>query len=146
MITYQDGADHRRLRGLVNRTFTPRTVDAMRPFVRATAERLAEGLASVEVSDFVEGFADPLPITVLCELLGVPARDYDLFRGWTTDIGLAFGIASGGDVPARAEAAAAGLSSYVESLIAAKEQRPGDDLISALIEASRDGARISRRS
>src|SRR5262249_49867337 len=90
MISHQDGDDHRRLRGLVNKTFTPRMIEGLRPFIRAKAERLAEDLASVEVCDFVEDFANPLPLAVMSKLLGVPAEDFNTFRTWSTDIGLVF--------------------------------------------------------
>lgn len=145
MIVNRDGADHRRLRGLVNRAFTPRVVENLRPFIRARAEELADRLAENEISDFVTDFGDPMPLAVMCELLGVPPEDHDVFRGWSTDIGLVFSVAHGGEIPGRVAAALLGLSGYVESLMAAKARKPGEDLISALIAARReDGGLVSR--
>jgi cytochrome P450 len=63
----------------------------------------------------------------------VPPADYDTFRVWTTDLGLVFSLAHGGDIPARVEKAVVGLDGYVDSLMAAKQAAPGDDLISRLV-------------
>ncbi|WP_229072237.1 hypothetical protein [Actinoplanes sp. DH11] len=92
MIVNRDGADHRRLRGLVGRSFTPRTVDLLRPFIRTTIEALADDL---DGADFVAAFADRLPLAVMGELLGVPAADHDIFSTWSSDIGLIFALAAG---------------------------------------------------
>lgn len=143
MIVNHDGEDHRRLRGLVAKAFTPRMINKLRPFIRAKAERLAEGLASLEVCEFVEGFANPLPLAVMCELLGVPTEDYDAFRVWTTDVGLVFSMAHGADIVARVEKAVVGLNGYVDSLIDDKAKAPGDDLISALVTAQRAEGQVS---
>ncbi|HSV65261.1 MAG TPA: cytochrome P450 [Mycobacteriales bacterium] len=144
MISNHDGDDHRRIRGLVNKAFTPRMVSNLRPFVRAKAGHLAEYLGSVEVCDFVEDFANPLPLAVMCELLGVPAEDYDTFRIWTADIGLVFSLAHGGDIAARVQTAVVGLYEYVDSLINDKKATPTDDLISALVAAQQADGLVSR--
>jgi cytochrome P450 len=145
MIVNHEGDDHRRLRGLVQKAFTPRMVNNLRPFVRAKAQSLAEGLASVEVCEFVKDFANPLPLAVMCELLGVPPEDYDTFSAWTTDIGLVFCLALGGDTATRVETAVVGLYGYVDSLLDAKRAKPTDDLISALIAVQQDDEnRVSR--
>lgn len=143
MISNHDGPDHRRLRGLVNKVFTPRMIDGLRPFIRARAVELAAELASADVCEFVEDFGNPLPLAVMSELLGVPAADYDTFRVWTTDIGLVFSIAHGGDIPARVETALVGLSGYVDDLMAQKRRRPTDDLMSALLAVQRAEHRVS---
>jgi cytochrome P450 len=139
MIANQSGADHTRLRGLVSKVFTPRMVDGLRPFIRAKVEQLTEVLVSKDECDFIEDFGNPLPLTVMCELLGVPPADYDAFRVWTTDVGLVFSLAYGGDIRERVETALVGLGGYIESLMADKTGNPGEDLISALV-AARDDA------
>ena len=144
MIGNRHGEDHTRLRGLVNKVFTPRTVNRLRPFIRATATTLAERLAAREECEFVEEFATPLPLTVMSELLGVPSSDYETFRGWTADIGLVFTIGHGGDIPRRVAAAVVGLTGYVEQLMADKLARPGEDLISELVLAQQRDSRVSR--
>jgi len=95
------------------------------------------------VSEFVDGFADPLPLAVMCKLLGVPNEDYDTFRLWTNDIGLVFSMVHGGDIVARVEKAVVGLNGYVSSLIEEKSAKPGDDLISTLVTAQRAEGQVS---
>jgi cytochrome P450 len=143
MIVNHDGQDHLRLRGLVAKAFTPRMINNLRPFIRAKAESLADELASVEVCEFVDGFANPLPLAIMCELLGVPTKDYDTFSVWTADIGRIFSLAHGGDTAERVENAVVGLSGYVDSLIEAKAKAPADDLISALVTAQRADGLVS---
>lgn len=135
MIVNHDGAEHRRLRGLVNRAFTPRMISDLRPFIRAIVERLADRLQTMQTCDFVEDFANSLPLAVMCQLLGVPEEEFERFRTWTTDISLVFSLGQGGDVRARVEAAVVGLNEYADSLIRAKTAAPADDLISALTAA-----------
>ncbi|MFF1558293.1 cytochrome P450 [Streptomyces sp. NPDC058279] len=132
-LVSRDFEDHRRLRGLVNKAFVPRMVENLRPLMRETSERLADKLASAGDIDFIEEFADQLPLVVMTELLGIPPEDFLTFRTWTSDIGLVFSLALGGDIPARVEAAVTGLYGYVDDLMAAKKADPGEDLISALV-------------
>jgi cytochrome P450 len=143
MILHRQGEDHLRLRRLVHQAFTPRVISRLRPFIRDTAERLAERIASVEVCDFVEMFADPLPVAVMNRLLGVPAEDAELFRSWSTDIGLVYHLAHDRDLVPRVAAAVTGLYGYVESLIDRRRAEPGDDLISALVRAQQAEEKIS---
>ncbi|WP_189336121.1 cytochrome P450 [Actinoplanes ianthinogenes] len=133
MIVNRDGPDHRRLRGLVSRSFTPRTIGRLRPFVRATAEALADEIAEAGEVEFVGAFADRLPLAVMGELLGVPAADHDVFSVWSSDLGLIFALATGGDKAARVEQAVTGLDAYIDALIDEKTKNPADDLISAMV-------------
>lgn len=143
MINHHDGEDHRRLRGLVSKAFTPRMINELRPFVRAEAERMAEEMASADEIEFVDSFADPLPLAVMCRLLGVPTEDYDTFRMWTNDIGLVFSLVHGGDIVARVEKAVVGLNEYVSGLMAEKAKNPDDGLISTLVAAQRTEGQVS---
>lgn len=138
MIVNQDGAEHLRLRRLLNKTFTPRMIDNLRPFIRAKAAELADPIASAGECEFVADFAISLPLAVMCQLLGVPIEDYGKFGLWTSDIGLVFAMTLGGDIPARVDAAVAGLSDYADYLIAKKEAAPADDLISLLVAARKE--------
>jgi cytochrome P450 len=144
MIVNHDGEDHRRLRGLVSKAFTPRMINELQPFIRAQAELMAEEMASAEVCEFVESFADRLPLALMCELFGVPTEDYDTFRVWTNDIGLVFSMVHGGDIVARVEKAVMGLNGYLASLIEEKAKAPGDDLISMLVTAQRTEGQVSQ--
>jgi cytochrome P450 len=131
-IVNQDGEPHRRLRGLVSSAFTPRMIQSLRPFIRAQAEQAAERVADAGELDFVDEVATPLPFAVMCQLLGVPLEDYDLFRTWSSEIGLVFSLAHGGDIAQRVEAAVLGLHEYTNSLLDRRAAAPGTDLISAL--------------
>jgi cytochrome P450 len=142
MIVNQDGENHLRLRRLVHKAFTVRMIGGLRPFIRAKAEQLADQIASAGECEFVEDFGNSLPLAVMCRLLGVPAEDYDMFRAWTSDVGLVFSMALGGDIPARVEGAVTGLSGYADYLIRQKEAAPSDDLISALV-AARQASKVS---
>ncbi|MFB9624304.1 cytochrome P450 [Nonomuraea helvata] len=145
MIVNHDGEDHRRLRRLMSKAFTARTVENLRPFIRAQVEQLTEDLASAEACEFVEDFGSRLPLAVMCRLLGVPPEDYDVFGTWTRDIGLVFSLAAGGDVVTRVEAAVRGLNDYADFLIEEKSARPTDDLSSALVAAYQaDDGRVSK--
>jgi cytochrome P450 len=144
MIVNRDGADHRRLRGLVGRSFTPRTVDRLRPFMRTTAVALADEMAGAGETEFVGAFADRLPLAVMSELLGVPAADHDIFSVWSSDIGLIFALAADGSKAARVERAVAGLDGYIDTLIDEKTRHPADDLISRMVAAWRDDETVTR--
>ncbi|GGN22525.1 hypothetical protein FHR83_005572 [Actinoplanes campanulatus] len=144
MVVNHDGADHRRLRGIVGRAFTPRTVDGLRPFIRATAEALADEIAEAGETEFAGAFADRLPLAVMSELLGVPAADHDLFSTWSSDIGLIFALAAGGDTAARVERAVVGLSGYIDTLIDERSKHPADDLISHMVAAWQVDATVTR--
>ncbi|MEV6306455.1 cytochrome P450 [Actinoplanes sp. NPDC051861] len=144
MIVNRDGADHRRLRGLVSRSFTPRTVEQLRPFIRSTAEALASGIAGSPETEFVEAFSDRLPLAVMSELLGVPPADHDIFSVWSSDIGLIFALAAGGDAKERVERALTGLDAYIDTLIDEKTKNPAGDLVSRMVAAWRDEETVTR--
>jgi cytochrome P450 len=131
-----DPPDHTRLRPLVQRAFTPRRAGQLRPRTKEIAAALLdEMVARGDVVDLLGGYARPLPITVICELLGIPVAD----RGWiwvaVTDYG------QGGEELQRVPRE---LAAYFTGLIAAKRAEPGNDLLSALVlahdNAEEDGA------
>ena len=142
MIVNLEGAEHLRLRRLVNKAFTARMIESMRPFIRAQAERLTDVIASAGECEFVKDFSNRLPLAVMCELLGVPVEDYGMFRTWSSDLGLVFSMALGGDIPARVETAVVGMCGYADSLIKRKAAAPADDLISTLV-AARQESKVS---
>src|ERR1700678_533154 len=81
-----DPPDHERLRTLVNKAFTPRRVELLRPRIAAITEELLGDMSAQREVDLLASFAFPLPITVICELLGVPVADRDQFRAWSATI------------------------------------------------------------
>ncbi|MFB9907575.1 cytochrome P450 family protein [Allokutzneria oryzae] len=132
-----DGTDHLRLRKLVSRAFTARRVAELRPRVEEIAERLLDRLPSAAehgVVDLLEHFAAPLPIIVICELVGVPEQDRHLWRAWS---GALTGAGDLGDTLRE-------MVAYVQELISARREKPEDDLVSALVRAQEeDGDRLS---
>jgi cytochrome P450 len=127
-----DGPPHRTLRAVVNRAFTARRVEAMVPAIQRLTDGLAEGMRQHgKPVDLVEHYASPLPITVICELLGVPSADADRFRAWS-DRTLSVTAYSREEVVQAWQ----GLFAYFSEMVAAKRENPSDDLLSALVEAS----------
>jgi cytochrome P450 len=131
----KDGDDHRRLRRLVTKAFTPRMVERLRPRIQQIADELIDRVESSGEMELVEDFAFPLPITVIAELLGVPVADRERFRVWSNAI----------VTPALSADELAGfgasMQAFVDYLLALFEERrkdPGEDLTSALV-AVEDG-------
>jgi cytochrome P450 len=143
MIANRHGEEHRRLRGLVNKAFTPRMVDRLRPFMRLRAEDLTGRIPPDGSFEFVGGFANPLSLAVMGTLLGVPPEDHPIFGAWTADVALVFALGYGGDIRERVAAAVTGLTGYVENLLNTKKPAEDGDLISALLAARTAGGGIS---
>ncbi|MFE2410986.1 cytochrome P450 [Kitasatospora sp. NPDC059408] len=131
-----DPPEHTRLRRLVSREFTARRVEQMRGRVQEITDGLLDALvakvaAGTEVVDLLTDFAFPLPMTVISELLGVPAVDRDRFRAWSRTILLPLGT------PGQTEGLAE-LTGYLTDLIQAKRENPSDDLFSDLVRANEE--------
>ncbi|HZE01972.1 MAG TPA: cytochrome P450, partial [Pseudonocardiaceae bacterium] len=142
MLLNLEGCPHQRQRRLVSKAFTQRGVEVLRPFMRATAHELIDGVAGNGRCEFMTVFADPYPAWVIAELLGIPTERFDAFLGWATDIGLGFSPAAAAEQD-RIDAAVAGLYACCDELIAQRRDNPGDDLISTLIAAQTDGESLS---
>jgi len=144
-----DPPDHTRLRKLVSKAFTPRRVAGLRPRVEAITASLLDAIEAraavlkeaggAQTVDLIEEFAFPLPVTVICELLGVPAQDQAQFRAWSNAI-----VASSPD-PEEIRAAGEGMFGYFMGLVAAKRANPADDMVSALVEARDSGDSLGER-
>jgi cytochrome P450 len=129
-----DPPAHTRLRSLVDQAFTGRAVARMRPRIEQIADDLLTSMGAGAPVDLIEDYAVPLPVTVICELLGVPAADRDNFRRWSKAI-----VSS---VPADvARESERSVSAYLTALIDAKRVSPSDDLLSDLVhQTGADGA------
>ncbi|SFY44118.1 cytochrome P450 [Streptomyces atratus] len=127
-----DPPDHTRLRRLVSKAFTAHRVAGLWPRVQEIADGLLDGIGPDGRADLVESYALPLPVTVIGELLGVPVTDRHEFQRWTDDLVLQ---GAGPPDPARTDEAWRNMRGYLTGLIAAKRDRPGDDLLSALVTA-----------
>jgi cytochrome P450 len=132
-----DPPDHERLRRLVNKAFTARRVDRLRPRITEITAGLLDDMSTRSEVDLLASFAFPLPITVICELLGVPVADQHDFRTWSAT------IVSDTATPEVFQAHATAMIRYFIALLAAKRHEPADDLLSALISARDDGDRLS---
>jgi cytochrome P450 len=131
-----DPPDHERLRRLVNKAFTARRVERLRPRITAITAELLDEMSTQRDVDLLAAFAFPLPITVICELLGIPVADRDDFRKWSATI-------ISNTVSAEIfQADATAMVHYFMALLAAKRQEPADDLLSALISARDEGDRL----
>ncbi|MFJ9766306.1 cytochrome P450 [Streptomyces erythrochromogenes] len=135
-----DPPDHTRLRRLVSKAFTARRVAEMRPRIQAVTDRLLDAIAPAGRADLVADLALPLPVTVIGELLGVPADDRLDFQRWTDRM-----IMRGAEPPdpAVVNEAWQHMRAYVTGLIRDKRAHPGDDLLSGLITARDEEQRLS---
>jgi len=138
-ILSMDPPEHTRLRRLVAGAFTARRVEALRPRVTKLVDELIDHLITLpQPADLVENFSFPLPVQVICELLGVPPADRHLFHEWSDTV-----LSDISGDPAEIEAAFAELSGYFARLLAAKRAQPADDLMTSLIEARDAQDRLS---
>jgi cytochrome P450 len=133
-----DPPDHTRLRRLVSAAFTRRRSERLTPRIQQLTDALLDRLAGRSEVDLITEFAYPLPISVICELLGIPEADRAEFRGWTAP--LVAGAMAGLEAYS---AAATALVGYVRELLERKRAEPADDLLSALIAVRAEGDRLS---
>ena len=139
-----DPPDHTRLRALVSRAFTPRSVRSWHGRVQAIADRLLDAVADQDRFDLIAALGYPLPVTVIAEMLGVPADDMDRFEGWSNDIALIVEpILTRGQVEG-VRRATEELFAYFETIVEARRREPRDDLVSALLAAEEEGDKLSR--
>jgi cytochrome P450 len=132
-----DPPDHTRLRRLVTAAFTARRIEALRPRIEQITDELLDAMAGREQVDLIDALAFPLPIQVICELLGIPSQDRDSFRSWSNT------LVGGEALRVQLPAAMTALVSYVRALIADRRQHPGDDLLSGLIAVRDQADRLS---
>jgi cytochrome P450 len=141
-IVCSDPPDHTRLRALVSSAFTPRRVALLEPRIAAVAAELLDGIQPGEPWDLMERFAGPLPVTIIAEMLGIPAADREQFRAWSNAI-VSFGQPEPGGPPPASRAAMAELTAYLRRQIEQHRLEPANDLISGLIAAEQEGDRLS---
>ncbi|MFG2092090.1 cytochrome P450 [Streptomyces sp. NPDC048612] len=122
-----DPPDHTRVRRLVVKAFTPGRVEALRAPVRRTADALLDAMAERGHADLIADYAEPLPIAVICDLLGVPERDRRDFRAWSDAL-----LSPDPSRPELMKEAIGAMLEFYTGLIAAKRAEPGEDLLSDL--------------
>lgn len=144
---FADPPRHAKLRALVMRAFTPRSVAALEPRIRDLAEELLAPALAGGTMDMATDFAVPLPIMVIAEMLGAPTADYPRLRRWSDGIVTLIDTLQGGAAAERAVhdfvTVHGEMAPYVAALIEARRRDPRDDLLTRLIEAEVDGDRLS---
>jgi pimeloyl-[acyl-carrier protein] synthase len=142
----RDPPDHTRLRGLVSKAFTPKALENLRPHIQQIVDGLLAQVEARGEMDLIEEFAYPLPVRVICEMLGVPVADHERFKQWGLDIarGLdAIMLPPDSEVAKRSMAGRHALSDYFRGLIAERRAAPQDDMLSALIAAEEAGDKLN---
>lgn len=135
--------DHTRLRGLVQMAFTPRRVQAMRPRIQQIAEQLLDAAETQGAMDLLADFAEPLPVAVISEMLGIPATDRHQLRPWSNAIVAMYELER---TPAQTKAAidaSLAFADYLRYLAAQRRNYPREDLITALVHAEAQGEQLT---
>lgn len=142
-ILNMGGQEHRRLRGLVSKAFTPRATARMDPTIDTVVNELIDRVAGHGRCEFVDDIARPYPVPVICALLGAPRQDWQRFSRWAEDIFkiVSFDCDLAAEVPAVLEAWDE-FDDYIDEMIARRREDLTDDLLSELIRAEDDGDRL----
>ena len=142
---FQDPPDHTRLRRLVNHAFSAKTVEAMRPRIQEIVDELLDKVEAKGSMEAIGDLAYPLPVAVICEMLGVPKEDQPIFGGWSVELAKSLdpSIGQPDDVIQRRVKAVEDSRAYFRSLAAERRKNPGSDLLSALIAAEDEGDKLT---
>ena len=135
--------DHTRVRNLVSKAFTPRRVERLRPFVQRIMDGLVDEARGAGEFDLIKEIAEPLPVTVIAELLGVPESDRPLLRPWSAEICRMYELNPTDEDARAAVAASEGFGSYLRDLSRRRRAEPKEDLISALTQVVEEGERLT---
>lgn len=140
-ILSAEGDVHTRLRRLVAPSFSPRAADRLRPFMREVMNSLIDPVAKNGKCDLATDICDPYPIPIICELLGAPKKDWQLFSRWAEDVLRIFNATASEELDLIFKAQDE-LGEYTRQLIADRRSRPADDLITSLIAAEEAGDKL----
>jgi cytochrome P450 len=138
-----DDPDHARLRGLVNKAFTPRAVERLAPRIQQVVDELLDAVAGRETFNVIGEFSGPLPTIVIAEMLGIDPADQADFKRWSDALGAAFDPAPTPEVQQKLAEASTALNAYLARTIDARRAEPRDDLISAMIAVEEAGDQLS---
>jgi len=138
-----DPPDHTRIRRLVSSAFTPRSIAGLEPWIRDLAGRLLEQADAAAGFDLIDALAFPLPIAVICHLLGVPAEDQASFRVWGHDVATTLEPQLAPSAETRSRASELALTAYLQDLVRKRRADPDDSLLSALVAVEEEGDRLS---
>ena len=134
-----DPPDHTRQRSLVSRAFTPRRIEGLRPRIAQLVDERLDAMADAGTGDAMAHLAEPLPVSVISDMLGVPQTDWPEIRTLVTDVVQSLEPAASVDDLKASQAAAEQLWPYFRGLVAERRIEPQDDLLTALIQARDDG-------
>lgn len=140
-MLFADMPEHRRLRGIVSKAFTPRMIEGLRGRIQEITDELLEETAGQNQINLIDEFAFPLPIIVICEILGIPTEDRDKFRIWSNSMI----EGSNGKYAENLEQNMRDFAQYLKQRIAIVRESPGDDLISQLVIAEEQGDQLSEK-
>jgi cytochrome P450 len=141
-ILSAEGEVHTRLRRLVGKAFSPRAADRLRPFMREVVNGLVDPVAPTGRADVAVDICEPYPIPIICELLGAPKDDWQLFSRWASDVLRIFNATVADELSVIMQAQDE-LDEYTRGLVADRRNSPADDLITELIAAEEEGDRLS---
>jgi len=138
-----DPPDHTRLRRLVSGAFTPRAIAGLEPWIRDKTVRLLAAADGSAGFDLIDALAFPLPIAVICHLLGVPAEDQAQFRAWGHEVAATLDPQTAASAQAQTRAAELALTGYLQDLVRQRRASPDGSILSALIAAEEEGDKLS---
>jgi cytochrome P450 len=139
----RDGPEHSRLRGLVIKSFTRRTIDGLRPSIQRIMDGLLDPFSEKGGGDLMGEVAFPMPVTIIGELLGVPKEDREQFRSWVVDLVATFEMRVDSEDLRKADSANDHIRAYFAELIAEKREKPDDALLSRLVNAQDEVDRLT---
>ncbi|MEH7418318.1 cytochrome P450 [Neobacillus drentensis] len=135
-----DEPDHKRLRTLVSKAFTPKYMESLRPRVQEAADELLDQVQAKGEMDLVKDYANPLPINVISDMIGVPKSDRKKIHEWSEAIANGLGL---GRLDPEVAKGLQDFGNYIKQLVAEKRQYPSDDLISQLVAIEEEGDRLN---
>src|SRR5436190_1144379 len=146
-FTFYDPPAHSKLRGLISRAFTPKSIAALESYIRELSVQLLADVLSKGEFDIAAEFSTPLPMKVIARMIGIPLGDWERFKRWSDGILKLSYTRSGGEEAASAmiefRAVTAEMKEYLDHMIAQREAQPQDDLLTRLVAAEVEGERLA---
>ena len=144
-MLFLDPPQHTRLRALVNKAFTPRAVAALEPHIRTIMGQLLDDIDDPSAFDLIAAVANPLPVIVIAEMLGVPTEDRERFKHWSDERARLLEPVITPEERKRALDAGESFDAYFKPVIEARRRAPQDDIVSALAQAEEEGDKLTAR-
>ncbi len=143
-MLFLDPPEHSRIRKLLNKEFTPNMIQRLRPRIQQVVDSLLDDVAGKSEIEFMTEFANPLPVRVIAEMLGIPAEDQRDFQVWSDDLASFFGNATSTvDTARRAQNSLVSLTEYFRAMLPERRAHKGDDLVSLLLRVEEEGEMLT---